>query len=209
MSKEIQKVKEFHETFDLPIGKPFEEQDPQNIELEPLESRQLRIKLIYEELAELAEASDCQQTFILLGAKYMGKVQQKKHPQELTDIQLDQEIRMLVEYLKSDGIVDGDNVNHLEEQDAIQDLKYVLAGKDVTAGYYNISDDNFDLVHQNNMTKAHRSVEHAQQTIDKNGLIGTVIKEKGEGKVLLYNSDKKLIKPHDHIKVSLSLQPKQ
>src|SRR6478609_1553583 len=96
----VASVKEFHQVFEHPINKLGQEQ---------LKIRQLRIKLLFEELKELAEASDCKETF-----------------------------RDLCEATVSDenwlNATDGDNVDHLEELDALCDIQYVLAGKVLTGG---------------------------------------------------------------------------
>lgn len=181
MNKSLEQVKEFHQLFEHPIG---------NIdELEPLKVRQLRIKLLFEELAELAEASDCRQTMKDLCSKY--------HHEAIANPKYDE---------------DGDNVNQIEEVDALCDIQYVLNGKILTAGYQDIFDENFDIVHQNNMTKAHLTLEDAEETCDKNDLpvTSSFIKTKelndGSKVYLVYNKSGKLIKPHNHTKVKLFLK---
>jgi predicted HAD superfamily Cof-like phosphohydrolase len=161
-------VKEFSETFEFPVG-----ESPTCVE--SLESRQLRVKLIFEELSELAEASDVKATLINL---CLAASEGVEHP-----------------------ISDGDNVNKLEELDALADLEYVLQGKIVSAGFHYVFADAFKQVHENNMNKAHRTVDHADKTMNKVG--GTFEIVLNGGAVLLYNKDGKLIKPHDHVKVSL------
>ncbi len=168
-------VKEFHVTFNQHIG-TIEE-------LEPLETRQLRIKLLFEELQELAEAGDVQGTFHSLCSNQCIKY-------EIADKQ---------------SPVDGDNVDIVEELDAITDIQYVLDGKKITSGLCEVEESAFLLVHKNNMTKAHRDKAHAEETIKYQASIGmpcTAI-ETADGRWLVFNSDDKLTKPHDHTKVSL------
>lgn len=169
MNKSLEQVKQFHEVFDHRIG---------NInELEPLAVRQLRIKLLFEELQELAEASDCMETFDNLCDEVTYET---KYPSK-----------------------DGDNVNQIEELDALCDLQYVLNGKIITAGMHDIFDKNFDLVHQNNMAKAHTDSKEALTT----AMVtpgNTKVVQHGDYHVVT-NLHGKVIKPHNHVKVQLSL----
>lgn len=167
--KSLEQVKEFHAMFEHSIGV-----DENHIE--PLTTRQLRIKLLFEELAELAVASDVNGTFYDLCIEAQSELQFKNH--------------------------DGNKVDKVEELDAIADIQYVLNGKLLTSGLHNLIDEANDLVHKNNMTKAHKDIYHAQQTIEKKNMINCTEKFK-DGLVLLYNSDGKLTKPWDHTKVSL------
>ena len=174
MNKSLKQVQEFHEIFNHTIG---------NLEeVEPLSVRQLRIKLLFEELQELAEASDCEATFENLCNIYLG----------IGDAPL---------YEK-----DGNNVNQLEELDALCDLQYVLNGKIITAGMQGIFDREFNKVHQNNMSKAHTSYWQALETARRLKLVDSQIESKnGIDRYVLTNSSGKIIKPHDHKKVELSL----
>jgi predicted HAD superfamily Cof-like phosphohydrolase len=169
MNKSLEKVKEFRELFDFPIGDHTKE--------ESLQSRRLGIKLIFEELQELATASGCEGTF---------------------------ESLCRAEYTEEPLCYDKEEINHIEELDALCDLKYVLYGKIIAAGYHEIFDVNFDLVHENNMQKAHKDIHHCSRTIAINNYAPWKAVEKGD-KYLLYNQDGKLIKPHDFKKVELKL----
>jgi len=193
MNSNLEKVAEFHRTFEHPIG----EGPTSN---EPLEIRQLRIKLLFEELAELAEASDCQKTFTKVCADYFEMQVRKKQPDLVSTSEDYKE-----SFFESIHLNDGDNVNKLEELDACCDIQYVLNGKILTAGLHEVFDKNFTIVHENNMTKAHRSEEHAMETVAVRGGLHTMSK-KEEGKWLLFNTDGKLTKPHDHKKVQLTLE---
>jgi predicted HAD superfamily Cof-like phosphohydrolase len=173
MNQSLRQVGEFHQTFNHPIGEDSGTK-------EDLKTRQLRIKLLYEELKELAVAGDVQGTFLNLCTRE-------------TDVGAD--------------IVspDGNNVNKQEELDALCDLQYVLNGKIITAGLQYVFDRGFNQVHMNNMTKAHRSHEHALETVLKTGLEdGYKITQKPGGVILSSNAGK-IIKPWDHKKVELSL----
>lgn len=169
----VQKVQEFHETFDHPIGTLSGK--------EPLNIRQLRIKLLFEEVAELAEAGDVQATMEAVCHKY------------ISDSASD----------NGQPNVDGDNVNRIEELDALCDIQYVLDGKKLTSGLHEVFEEGFDLIHANNMNKAHKDDAHAKYTAELNSMVGWSTKEK-DGKFLLFNSSGKLIKPYDHKKVTLN-----
>jgi len=188
MNKSLEQVQEFHQVFNHPVGNLTE--------FEPLQVRQLRIKLLFEELEELAKASDCMETFVNLCIEPWER--------ETTSVFSDDPEVAGILYDSPDG----DNVNQLEELDALCDLQYVLNGKIITAGMHEIFDREFDLVHQNNMSKAHNSWLHAEQTIqsipkeEKYQILGI-----NPNTFVLTNSSGKVIKPHDHKKVQLSLNP--
>lgn len=169
----IEKVREFHQTFEHPIGSLDKE--------EPLKIRQLRIKLLFEELQELAEASDCMETFEnLCKNQFVG--------------------------LDDKMVQDGDNVDRVEELDALCDIQYVLSGKILTSGLHEVFDKNFDLVHQNNMRKAHLNALHILETVRAKGWKeGEYSIIQRDGRFLLLDKDGKLTKPHDHKKVKLHL----
>jgi predicted HAD superfamily Cof-like phosphohydrolase len=169
----LKKVFEFQETFLMAIG-------PDINHVESLETRQLRIKLLFEELHELAEASDVRHTF------------QKLCHETLSNDAKDW--------------ADGDNVDRVEELDALCDLQYVLTGKIVSSGLWPVFDEAFKRVHKNNMEKAHVSIRHMEDTaIHKNLMISKCKMIKISDDVyLLHNESGKLVKPHDHKKVDLS-----
>jgi predicted HAD superfamily Cof-like phosphohydrolase len=191
MNHSLKQVSEFHQLFEHQIGENSSHEEPLNI-------RQLRIKLLFEELKELAEASDCKRTFVELCDNYtldvldgLGDMEGQKSEREQVLTKLE--------------IHDGDNVNKLEELDALCDIQYVLNGKILTAGLHKVFDREFTVVHQNNMTKAHSSLEHADETLYK------TLKDKGtivekNGYFIVLNESLKVIKPWDHTKVKLSLE---
>jgi len=120
----IEMVAEFHETFGHPIADKVGE--------ETLSVRQLRIKLLFEELKELAEASDCKLTFAKL------RVEGFNDPRKV---------------METAQLEDGNNVDHVEELDALCDIQVVLDGKKLTSGHHKHFDEAFKEVHRSNMSK--------------------------------------------------------
>lgn len=173
MKKTVDLVRDFHTLFEQPVISINE--------VESRATRQLRIKLLFEELAELAEASDVMGTLLKLCLKIIEK--QNARP-----------------------LLDGDSVNFVEELDAMCDIQYVLDGKKLTSGLHEVFDQAFDIVHNNNMTKAHTSPEHAAKTLLHNNVLdpNEWRVDERNGKYLVFNADNKLTKPWDHKKVSLS-----
>ncbi len=179
----LKKVFKFQETFLMAIG-------PDVKHVETLETRQLRIKLLFEELMELAEASDCKGTFHSLCTQVFREY-----------------CTGGLEGIKGHKCPpDGDNVDRVEELDALCDLQYVLTGKIISSGLHEVFDEAFKRVHKNNMEKAHVSIVHVKNTIShkklnpENCKIITIDNET----YLLHNESGKLVKPHDHKKVDLS-----
>lgn len=164
----VEQVLAFHELFEHPIG---------TLEgSEPLKIRQLRIKLLFEELKELAEASDVRKTFYNLCLNTCDSPWHSK--------------------------ADGNNVDRVEELDALCDLQYVLDGKKLTSGLYEIFDQAFDLIHENNMKKAHRSQAHVVETSAIKGVTLECIERNGV--FVAVDENGKTTKPHDHKKVDLT-----
>lgn len=188
MNKSLQQVAEFHSTFEHPIAEgPYTK--------ESLKIRQLRIKLLFEELAELAEASDCKGTFKQLCDNFLYELTGCSHEGNVAAF---------------DNCKDGDNVDKVEELDALCDIQYVLNGKILTSGLHKIFDKAFDTVHNNNMTKAHKDKEHARETVrkilfvDGNEDHAPKITERN-GMFIVTNRHGKVLKPHDHVKVKLDI----
>lgn len=184
-----EKVKEFHQRFEHPIG-------INTLCEEPLKIRQLRVKLLFEELHELAEAGDVELTF-----------------HELCEKRIKDNIAIYGHDIGKFGDIeqqplkDGNNPNKIEELDAITDIQYVLDGKKITSGLYSIADKAFELVHENNMNKSHRDYQHLLDTVSENNWLENdySFTEDNQGRFMLYNRDKKLTKPLDHKKVDLSV----
>lgn len=183
-------VKEFHKLFGHPIGESPESN-------EALKIRQLRIKLLFEELKELSEAGDVKATFAelcIISLSKDGVLSPQKAHGDYDKLAL-----------KLLGLEDGDKVNKIEELDAICDIQYVLDGKKLTSGLHTITDKAFELVHTSNMCKAHISHEHAEDTIKALNDGGGYLTEEREGRFVLLNASGKVIKPHNHKKVDLSV----
>lgn len=123
----IEKVKEFHEKFNHPINKVEGDIN--------IETRKLRLKLIFEELQELAEAMDVKETFSELCTNGISKS------------------------------LDGDKVDKVEELDALCDIQYVLSGSILALGHHDNFDSAFNDVHNSNMTKLCSSIDEVNQTI--------------------------------------------
>lgn len=169
MIKSLEQVKEFHRTYGHPIAETVGE--------ETLEVRQLRIKLLFEELEELSEATDCKGTFENLCMQSCGF---------LTE-----------DYTTS--YEDGNNVDHVEELDALADLQVVLDGKYLTSGHWKVKEEASTEVHGSNMSKICTTVEkasrsvyqytnsgincHKEEMIDANGTQYWIIVRK-DGKIL-------------------------
>jgi predicted HAD superfamily Cof-like phosphohydrolase len=167
----INKVKEFHEKFDHPMN---------NVEDDiSVEIRKLRLKLIFEELQELAEAMDVKETFTKLCEEGITKSK------------------------------DGNNVDKVEELDALCDIQYVLSGAVLALGHQNNFDDAFSDVHNSNMTKLCSSMEEVDQTIEyyveKRGMSKDDITYSSIGSEYIVNrkSDMKVLKNVNYKSVKL------
>lgn len=171
MNRSIGLVAEFHRTFNHPIADSIGE--------ESLEIRQLRIKLLFEELQELSEASDCEQTF-----------------HELCENKVDANIEF---WGQGGDCRDGDNVDHIEELDALCDLQVVLDGKILTSGHWKHFGAAFTEVHRSNMSKACATSDKASMTTYNYSNKGVLTyKEKvGEYYVVKRSSDDKVLKGID------------
>lgn len=183
MNKSLEQTLEFSKTFNQHIG---------NLnEIEPLKVRQQRIKLIFEELKEYVEASDVRKTFQDLCKNEVPEIEEP----------IAGDFSGLAFY-NAISTKDGDNVNKIEQLDALTDLTVVIDGSKIAGGFHEIDEDAANLVFRNNMNKAHNSQEHINETASKLGISLKSIQK--DNKWLAYNDYGKLIKPHDHIKVELS-----
>lgn len=126
----IEKVEEFHTIF-----------QPETLTNKPqlflsLERRRLRIKLIYEELYELAIALGCE--------SYLNSISRTHE----------------------DVVHSNEHIDMIEAIDALSDIQYVVDGTYLELGLKNLKEEAFDLVHKSNMSKACISEEEAQKTYD-------------------------------------------
>lgn len=169
MDNRIKRVKEFHEGFSHPIN---------TIGTEDKKTRQLRIKLLFEEVQELAEASDVKETWYELCRNNSCNAED----------------------------LDGDNVNYKEELDAILDVDYVLNGKILTGGYQDVFDEASIEVHNSNMSKMCNSESEVRDTIahyNDKGVKSYSVK-KGNSWIVLRLEDNKVLKNLYYKEASLS-----
>ena len=176
MNIQTEKVMEFHENFNHPINDQKNHID--------LKTRQLRIKLLFEELQELAEASDVRQTFVTLcESNSMG-------------------------YYINQGVdeIDGDNIDKKEELDALCDLQYVLSGAILSLGFQNEFDDAFSEVHDSNMSKMCDTEDEVKDTVDhykEQGVESHFIK-KGNKFIVMRVGDNKILKNKHYKEANLT-----
>ena len=164
MSNYIKDVAEFHTTFNHPINDVKDEID--------LKLRQLRIKLLFEELAELAEASDVKFTMSKLCDEYL---------------------------VDSESYTDGSDVDKVEEVDALCDIQYVLSGAILVLGHHERFDEAFAEVQASNMSKQCANTDEVCDTIDmyiERGMERKNIKfeENGDKFIVIRKEDGKILK---------------
>ena len=109
-------------------------------DLIPLKTRQQRVNLMFEELEEFAEASDVQETFAKRCAcshEQWSKTRKK----------------------------DGDDVNKVEEADALGDLTFVVDGTVLACGHHDNFDDIFTDIYNSNMSKMCANMQEVEDTI--------------------------------------------
>lgn len=174
MNHYIESVKQFHETFNHPNNNYKDDID--------LNIRQLRIKLIFEELQELAEASDVKETFGKLCLEAISKYKGESCLCDPNKVQF--------------NIEDSNNVNKKEELDALCDIQYVLSGAVLSLGYQEIFDKAFDEVQESNMSKMCHNLEHVDRTIKdyKAKGVNSYYVEKNDGYIVLREGDDKILK---------------
>jgi len=160
MNHYLEAVKEFHEKFNHPVNDKESEI--------PLDLRQLRIKLLFEELHELAEATDCRSTFEYLCGQSRA--------------------------LSQDGEGQRDKK---EEIDALCDIQYVLSGAILSMGHHENFDKAFDEVQRSNMSKMCSTLQEAEDTkqwyVERDGT-ESYIEENGDKWIVLRSGDNKILK---------------
>ena len=191
MSTYNEKVDEFHVAFDHPRN---------NVEDNvSLKDRQQRVNLIFEENKELAQASDVMGTFQLRCLETLSEISSGT--------------RDFLETLYEDGNLDedGDNVDKVEELDALCDIQYVLSGAIISLGHYANFDKAFDDVHISNMSKMCSTIREVDETIvfhttkekepiDKDNIKYT---KKGDKFIVYRISDNKVLKNVHYVAVNL------
>lgn len=145
-----------------------------------LKTRQLRNKLIFEENEELAEASDVRKTFYELCKAYIEKYE-------------------------ANPVEDGDNVDKVEELDALGDIQYVLSGGVLALGHQENFDDAFQDIQDSNMSKGCKNQQEADDTqkhyADK-GVESYVVERDGL-LIVLRKEDDKVLKNRHYTPTSL------
>lgn len=171
MNKQTEQVMEFHQAFDHPINN--------QVELVDLKTRQLRIKLLFEELKELSEASGTRHTFFKLSREVFN--------QGLVSI-------------------DSDLVDKKEELDALCDIQYVLSGAILALGFQDEFDEAFSEVHSSNMSKMCANQQEVDDTVEHYKNIGTesIVTQKGEKFIVLRKDDNKVLKNKYYREADLS-----
>lgn len=170
-----QLVEQFHIRFKQAM---YKETTPELLEL--------RLRLILEELTELAIAGGSQtiQLFhkmLVMRAETLAKVDES--------VYLD--------------------INEVEVLDSLVDLQYVLSGTIVALGYQDVFAGAFEAVHKNNMDKTYQNYEYAEERVKGLSLeneyleFETIVDEDEVQKVTL-KINGKVIKPANHPKVDLN-----
>ena len=173
MNRYLEAVKEFHVQFGHPINDVKDEI--------PLKVRQLRVKLIFEELQELAEASDIRHTFGQLCETFLTENQ-------------------------DDNLKDGNNVNKVEELDALCDIQYVLSGAIIATGHHKNFDQSFEDVQESNMSKLCANENDIASTQGKylSEGVSSHVEPRGDKFVVLRDGDDKVLKNVNYKAVDLS-----
>ncbi len=169
MDKYLKSVEDFHKQFNNPVNSYRDSID--------LNIRQLRIKLLFEEIEELSEASDVKKTFLNLCKDVIEK--------------------------ESDGnrkgifSKDDNGVDKKEELDALCDIMYILMGGVLVLGHQQNFESAFDEVHNSNMSKMCSTMEEVEKTIafykEKDGTEAIFV-PKGDKWIVLRKNDGKVLK---------------
>jgi len=163
MSNYLDSVKEFHEKFNHPVNNTDSEVSE--------ELRKLRIKLIFEELQELSQATGQEEYFLdLCESKAGSEVVKNNTP---------------------------DGRDRKEEMDALCDITVVTMGAALALGHHEKFDDAFNEVHRSNMSKMCNTLEEVKETQDwylndRNTESYSV--KKGDKWIVLRKSDDKILK---------------
>ncbi len=174
--KHLESVKQFHETFNHPVGDT------------ELKHRQLRIKLIFEELQELSQAMDVKKTFLDL----CEEVVSDEYGRYINFINIKNER----ELNRIPVLEDGNNIDEVETMDALSDIEYVLAGSVVQMGMHTNFETAFDRVHESNMSKMCRTQKELDDTLQyyKEKGVDVFYEEKNGGYIVKRTIDNKTLK---------------
>ena len=160
MNKYLEQVNEFHQTFGHPTN-------DKNADI-TLDLRVLRLKLLFEELEELADATGCRASF-----------------------------NHMCEKASTTKSIDSGIRDKKEEIDALADIQYVLSGAVLAMGHHENFDDAFDEVQRSNMSKMCNTLEEANDTVEwyleRDGT-ESYITEKGDKWIVLRKVDDKILK---------------
>lgn len=160
MSKYLESVEEFHKAFNHPIEPTIKEDN--------LKVRELRLKLLYEEIEELSNAMGTDETLHKLCEETLSKP------------------------------INKDVYDKVETLDALCDTQYVLSGAILALGYTDIFNKAFDEVQRSNMSKMCLSNQEAKDTInyyknERGESMNINITPKGDGFIVV-RQDGKILK---------------
>lgn len=165
MNKYLESVKEFHEKFNHPVN---EKNSPVSKDL-----LRLRIKLIFEELHELSQATGEEKYF----RELCGDIYNSKED-------------ILINHTN-------DGRDRKEEIDALCDITVVTMGSVLVMGHQDNFDDAFDEVHRSNMSKMCNNLKEAEDTqkwyVEKYNT-ESIIKKCVDKWMVLRKSDNKILK---------------
>tara|TARA_R110000772_G_scaffold95789_1_gene194138 strand:- start:8390 stop:8914 length:525 start_codon:yes stop_codon:yes gene_type:complete len=156
----LESVKDFHETFNHPVHETIEDRNHK--------LRELRLKLLYEEIEELSNAMGTDGTLHKLCKETIGK--------PINNILYDK----------------------TESLDALCDIQYVLSGAVLSMGYTKVFDPAFLEVQRSNMSKMCSTMEQAEDTVkyykeERNEPLDITITEKEDGFIVV-REDGKILK---------------
>ena len=163
-----------HEEFQTIVGQPILNKG----KIIPEDRRKLRLNLAFEELTELAEAFGCLKYFKSLCNQLIH-----------------------TPYNESKDVY-----NETEVLDALVDIEVINNGTILETGFKDVFYDAYKQTHDNNISKSHETLEELQESHlyhESKGLTGLSYKEIN-GRFILYNSNKKVIKPKNYVPNDLS-----
>lgn len=136
------------------------------------ERAKLRLQLAFEELSELSTAFGLADTFSDICSKYVIQ-----------------------------DHVDTNIIDKKEILDALVDIEVINNGTILETGFTNVHYEAYLQTHENNMSKAHKTLCETDKTIKKyqeQGLTGLTVKQVDDLYVV-YRSDGKILKPYNYV----------